>query len=206
MRRAETDAARRQTASQPQRGARSPTPGICRASFPNDKAWEEAFAAWQKQIEGYAAFQGKLAESPETLAACLQFDLDVDRAGERLGTYAMLKTSEDQSNSVYQRMQGRFTQAASRAGQAGSFIRPEILAIPAAKMDEFLQAPALAPYKLLLTRILRFKPHTLGREGREAAGDADRDGRGGRPDLPPAERHRPEVRHGQEREGADRSS
>ena len=86
--------------------------------FPNDEAWEEAFAAWQKQIEGYAAFQGKLAESPQTLAACLQFDLDVDRAGERLGTYAMLKTSEDRRNSVYQRMQGRFTQAASRAGQA----------------------------------------------------------------------------------------
>ena len=28
-------------------------------------------------------------------------------------------------------------------------------------MDEFLASPALAPYKLLLTRILRFKPHTL---------------------------------------------
>ena len=28
-------------------------------------------------------------------------------------------------------------------------------------MDEYLQAPALAPYKLLLTRILRFKPHTF---------------------------------------------
>ena len=129
--------------------------------FPNDQAWEEAFAAWQKRIEGYAAFSGQLAESPEKLAACLQFDLDVDRAGDRLGTYAMLKTAEDQSNSVYQRMQGRFTQAASRAGQASSYIRPEILAIASAKMDEYLQAPALAPYKLLLTRILRFKPHTL---------------------------------------------
>ena len=29
-------------------------------------------------------------------------------------------------------------------------------------MEEFLAAPALAPYKLLLTRILRYKPHTLG--------------------------------------------
>ena len=58
-------------------------------------------------------------------------------------------------------MQGRYVQAASRAGQAGSFIRPEILAIPAAKMDSFSQDPALAPYRLLLTRIVRFKPHTL---------------------------------------------
>ena len=130
--------------------------------FPNDKAWDDAFAAWQKQIEGYAAFRATLAQSPEKLAACIQFDLDVDRAGERLGTYAMLKTAEDQSNSTYQRMQGRFMQAASRAAQAGSFIRPEILAIPAAKLDESLRSPALGPYKLLLTRILRYKPHTLG--------------------------------------------
>ena len=129
--------------------------------FPSDQAWDEAFAAWQKRIDGYAAYSGRLAESPEKLAECLQFDLDMDRAGDRLGTYAMLKTSEDQANSVYQRMQGRFTQTASRAGQASSFIHPEILAIASAKMDEYLQAPVLAPYKLLLTRILRFKPHTL---------------------------------------------
>jgi len=130
--------------------------------FPNDDAWEKAFVAWQKQIDGYVAFQGKLAESPAMLAACLEFDLDVDRAGERIGTYAMLKTTEDTSNSVYQRMKGRFVQVASRVAQAASYIRPEVLAIPSAKMDAFLKAPELAPYKLLLTRILRFKPHTLG--------------------------------------------
>jgi len=130
--------------------------------FPNDKAWDEALAKWQKQIEGYAAFQGKLAESAEKLAACIGFHLDVSRAGERLGVYAMLKTSEDQSNSVYQRMQGRYIQLASRAAQDASFLQPEILAIPAETMARFLQAPAMAPYKLLVARILRFKPHTLG--------------------------------------------
>jgi oligoendopeptidase F len=130
--------------------------------FPNDAAWETAFTAWQKQIEGYAAFQGKLAESAESLAACIRFDLDVERAGERLGTYASLKTSQDTGNSTYQRMLGRYTKAASRAGQASSFIRPEVLAISAEKLRGFLAAPPLAPYRLLLERILRFKPHTLG--------------------------------------------
>jgi oligoendopeptidase F len=130
--------------------------------FPNDEAWEQAFAAWNKQIEGYATFQGKLAESEGTLAACMQFNLEVGRAADRLGTYAMLKTAEDQQNSAYQRMQGRFVQAASQAAQAASYIQPEILAIPSAKMETFLQSSQLAPYKLLLERILRFKPHTLG--------------------------------------------
>lgn len=130
--------------------------------FPSDAAWEAAFTAWQKQIEGYAAFQGKLAESPETLAACIRFDLDADRTGDRLGTYASLKVAQDTANNTYQRMIGRYTKAASRAGQVSSFIRPEILAISAEKMRGFIATPPLAPYKLLLDRILRFKPHTLG--------------------------------------------
>jgi oligoendopeptidase F len=132
--------------------------------FRADADWETAFTTWQKQIDGYTAFQGKLAESADSLAACLRFDLEVDRAGERLGTYASLRTSEDAANSTYQRMLGRLTKAASRAGQLASFIRPEILAIPDAKMREFLAAPVLASYKLLLERILRFKPHTLGQK------------------------------------------
>jgi len=130
--------------------------------YPDDAAWEKAYNAWKKKIEGYAAFQGKLADSDDSLAACIQFDLDIERAGDRLGTYAMLKTSEDQSNSDYQRMMGRFTQTASLAAQAGSFVRPEILEIPSDKIEAMMKSPKLAPFKLLLTRILRFKPHTLG--------------------------------------------
>ena len=56
--------------------------------FPSDAAWEKAFGAWEKRIARYAEFQGRLGQSPETLAECLRFDLDFDRAGERLGTYA----------------------------------------------------------------------------------------------------------------------
>jgi oligoendopeptidase F len=130
--------------------------------FPSDDAWETAFTAWEGRIAEYAAFQGKLGESPESLAACLQLDLDLDRAAERLGNYAFLKTAEDVGEGRYQRMQGRFMNVASRSAQAASFIRPEILAIPAATMGAFLESPALAPYRLLLDRVLRYKPHTLG--------------------------------------------
>ena len=85
----------------------------------------------------------------------------MDRAAERLGTYAFLKTAEDTANSTYQRMQGRYQNAASRAGQVASYIRPEIMAIPAAKMKKYLAAKELAPYRLSLERLLRYQPHTL---------------------------------------------
>jgi len=131
--------------------------------FPSDDAWEKAFARWEKRIAGYEKFRGRLADAAATLAACLKFDLNCDRAGERLGTYAFLKTAEDTADSTYQRMQGRFTSAASRAAQAASFIRPEILAIPNTKLKRFMAQRRLAPYRLMLERLIRFKPHTLGR-------------------------------------------
>jgi oligoendopeptidase F len=129
--------------------------------YASDDDWDRAFAAWQKQSEGYAAFRGKLADSAGQLASCLEFDLEMERIGDRLGTYSHLKVAQDQTNGTYQRMQGRFAQAASRIKQASSFIRPETLAIPTEKMNAYLASPELAAYKLLLTRMLRFKPHTL---------------------------------------------
>jgi oligoendopeptidase F len=131
--------------------------------FADEAAWEKAFAKWEKQVQGYARFQGTLGESAAQLAACLKFDLDVDRLGERVGAYAMLRSSEDKTNSECQRMEGRFMNAASRASEAASFIRPEILAIPAARMKQFLDDKALVPYRLIIERVLRYKPHTLGK-------------------------------------------
>ncbi|HEV2968607.1 MAG TPA: oligoendopeptidase F [Pirellulales bacterium] len=131
--------------------------------FKSDAHWETAFKKWEAEIPRYGEFAGRLDESAKMLAACLEFDLQFDRTGERLGTYAHLKTAEDMANSAYQRMLGRFQHAASIAAQAGSYIRPEIMAIPAAKMKKFLAAPELAPHRLTLERLLRYKPHTLGK-------------------------------------------
>jgi oligoendopeptidase F len=60
-------------------------------------------------------------------------------------------------------MQGRYRNVASRAAQAASFIRPEIMDIPAARMQEFLKSKVLAEFKLLLEQMLRYKPHTLSK-------------------------------------------
>ena len=131
--------------------------------YPNDEAWETAFGTWERQIDKYAKFRGTLGDSPSALAKCLKFDSQFDRVGERLGTYAFLKTAEDMADSRYQRMQGRYTHVATQAAEASSFIRPEILSIPAARLKKFLAAKTVAPYRLLLERLVRYKPHTLSR-------------------------------------------
>jgi oligoendopeptidase F len=130
--------------------------------FKSERDWETAFEHWEKQIGGYEKFRGHLGDSAEMLGACLRFDSSINRQAERLGVYAYLRTSEDQGDSSAQRLKGRFQHAAVRAGELAAFIRPELLAIPAARMNEFLSAPELAEWKLVLERILRYRPHTLG--------------------------------------------
>src|SRR6056297_480073 len=129
--------------------------------FPDDAAWEAAFAELESQIDRFETFRGRLAESAEVLAEALRFDSEFDRAAERLGVYAFLKTTEDQTDSHYQGMKSRFQNLAVRASQAASFMRPELLAIPEERMAELMADDALEPFRLLLQRLLRFRPHTL---------------------------------------------
>lgn len=129
--------------------------------YTTDGQWEEAFEAWSKRIPEYGQFKGRLGESAATLAGALRFDADMDRAGERLGVYAHLKTAQDQGNSDYQRMKGRYQHAATSASEAASFIRPEIMSIPRERMEFFLGEEVLREWKLALERTLRYRPHTL---------------------------------------------
>jgi len=130
---------------------------LCRS----DAEWEEGLAAWEGRIGQFAAYAGTLGSTPERLAECLEHDLAFDREGDRLGTYAHLRASEDQAAAIAQRMVGRFQHVSTRAGEAASFIRPEIMAIEPARLATWMDLPVLAPYRLMLERIVRTRAHTL---------------------------------------------
>jgi len=129
--------------------------------FADDKQWIAALEALDGLLAGFQRFAGRLGDSASILAECLAYDIQVDRLAERVGVYASLKTSEDQGNSEYQGFVSRYYNVATKAGQAASFIRPEILAIPASTIDKFLEEPVLAPYRLIVERINRYRSHTL---------------------------------------------
>lgn len=128
--------------------------------FESDEQWETSFKEFERSVSGYEPFKGKLSDA-KTIKACFDFDSQLNRLGERLGNYAFLKTAEDQTNSTYQRMIGRFQNVATRAGEAASFIRPEILSIPDEQMQKLLADPLLALHRLNLERLARYKKHTL---------------------------------------------
>jgi oligoendopeptidase F len=129
--------------------------------YADDAAWTADLAVMREKIERFPEFAGTLGNSAERLAECLDFDAEIDRLADQLGVYAYLKSTEDQANSDYQELIGRYQHMATEAGQKASFIRPELMAIPDDQLQAMIAEDILAPYRLQLERIVRYKPHTL---------------------------------------------
>lgn len=129
--------------------------------YPSVEAWEVDFKLLENRINGYERFKGKLCSSPELLRECLDFDRDIERISERIGTYAFLKTAEDQANQASQALVARYQNLSVRTNQIASYFRPELLAIPAQTMEQMLNSPLLQEYRLVLERITRYRDHTL---------------------------------------------
>jgi len=132
------------------------------AIFPSDAAWEAARADLARRIPSLTAHRGKLGESPAALRAGLDAVFGAQRDLERVTVYASARSDEDVRAAKPREMR----QAAQRLGvelsAATSFVRPELLALPEAKVRGFLdQDPGLAPYRFHVDDVLRWKPHTL---------------------------------------------
>ena len=87
----------------------------------------------------------------------------MDRAAERLGTYAFLKTAEDTANSAYQRMTGAIERGQPARARSPATSGPK--SWPSGGQDEEIsgrQGTGRVP--AVLERLLRYKPHTLGGE------------------------------------------
>ena len=130
--------------------------------FETDATWEAAFGVWSTEMEQFEQYRGRLGESAVVLLNYLTFETEYERKGDRLGTFAFLKETEDLGNSTYHGMKARYLGIAARANEASSFSRPEILALPEDTLAAYLADPALGEYKLLLERVVRYRPHTLG--------------------------------------------
>ena len=68
--------------------------------FNTDAAWQRGYKKLEKMVPGYEKFRGKLGTSAQTVRKCFDFDVEFELLGERLGSYAFLKASEDIANST----------------------------------------------------------------------------------------------------------
>lgn len=146
--------------------------------FADADKWMEDFLWLQQTYGKIAAWKGCLGKSAGALAQCLEFEKSLDLKVERLFHYASLQLAEDSANPDYLARMGQMQNLLTRIGEAGSFLSPEIQAIPDDVFAQFLDDPALAEWKIALRKIRRLKPHVLSeREERLLAlGSAALDG------------------------------
>ncbi len=129
--------------------------------FQSEEAYGEAFVQLRGQYPEIAKFRTHLGESAQTLFECLEFKKMLDQIAERLGHYASLKNAEDSSNNEHLSRQAELTNLFTMLGEADSFVDPEIQQIPDDRFQVFLDDPRLAPWKIALTKLRRYKPHAL---------------------------------------------
>jgi oligoendopeptidase F len=127
----------------------------------DDAAWENEFAALQNRYPEIGRFRGKLAQSPSSLLDALEFEKSIDQPLERLGTYASLRVSENGSDPAFLEREARWQNLHTEIVEKCSFLSPELMAIPDEKFASLIEAPQLSPWRTMLERLRRFKPHTL---------------------------------------------
>ena len=145
-----------------------------RAQIPAEYTWQlsdifRTDADWQKAMEEaaglkerFAAFQGRLSESADTLLQFFRLDDEAGLLLERIYTYANCKSDQDTADSFYRDMRGRAMGVYVEISSAASFAKPEIIAIDEELLNSFYaQQPALEEYRRSIYKMRRQAQHSL---------------------------------------------
>lgn len=134
------------------------------ALYVDDTQWEKDCERIESAIDGSTKFKGEIGKSSETLLGVLQWLSDIGKVAERILQYAFLNHATDGGDPINQRRQSLAHQLMTRFSAATSFIEPEILAIETEKIDSWLDKPEFGDYRIMVRKMLRFKPHVLSPE------------------------------------------
>ena len=130
--------------------------------YATDELWEQDLEKAKALVSEYAAFAGKLGESPEQLLGYMGLEEKVAVLADALGNYAMRRSDEDARVSKYQAMGGKVMSAYVELNAASSCATPEIMAISDETMEKFYaDCPALERYRRFLNDIRRRRAHVL---------------------------------------------
>jgi oligoendopeptidase F len=130
--------------------------------YPDTMLWNADFNSLQEQLTAFSAFEGKLGESSDNLYNCLTLRDSLGIIVDRLYVYANMKKDEDTRLAQYQELSDRISALNAHYNESVSFIRPEIVAIPAATLENYLASNVkLSLYRFYIENIIRLKGHIL---------------------------------------------
>jgi len=145
-------------------------------SLYNDEAeWERDYAHALDMADGFAAYDGRLSESADTLLHALRERDEIWRLAERVYVYARQRRDEDNREAKYQAMTDRAQALLSRLAAATAFFEPEVIGTCEHLVADAGITPSatgaadhgLHAYAHVLRTLIRQKPHILSRPEEE---------------------------------------
>jgi oligoendopeptidase F len=132
--------------------------------FASDEAWDAARLKLLAEIPDLEVFEGRLAD-PASLQACLDLYFRLHSDANFVTLYANLRQSTALSDETANAMVQRSLAGMDELMRAAAFIRREVLALPAEKLEAAYAArPALAAYRPYLDNLRRRSGRLLNPE------------------------------------------
>jgi oligoendopeptidase F len=130
--------------------------------YPSIAAWEADIEKFEKMLPEITSYQGRLGKSGKVLLEALQKIEEVEIIIDNIYVYAGLKSNEDtrigENGAMFSRAQG----LGAKYGEVTAFTRPELLAIPAKKLEKMIKkTQGLQVYRHQINEQLRMKQFTL---------------------------------------------
>jgi oligoendopeptidase F len=136
--------------------------------FASEAEWEIALNGVASRLDELAAFRGRLAEAPATLADYLALAEELLRTAGKVGVYARMFYAVNTADQAAQARADRATMLFARVGAAMAFGEPELLAIGSATLQRWAaEEPRLAQYRHHFERLARRADHVRSAEVEE---------------------------------------
>ena len=133
--------------------------------YPSTDAWEKDFQKVSSMIPSLAAYKGKLCKSGKNLLEALTLRDEIGQIMGQLYVYANMRLHEDTTVAEYQALSSRASTLQVAISAASSFMTPELLATPSAKIQGFMKrSKPLSIYKHEFDDLDRQRPHVLSSE------------------------------------------
>ena len=114
--------------------------------YPSPEAWREAKDAVKASLSKIDAHKGRVAESVESLKACLDTVFSILKEVQRVSAYASMLSDEDTRVDRHAQMREEADLLWSAFSERISFLKPELLAVGADKSHSFVaREPGLSP-------------------------------------------------------------
>ena len=129
--------------------------------FKTDDDWEKALSQIEPLAKEIATYKGKLSSSKETLLEALTKLSNLYQITEIVENYASLQHNADEGDQNALNKQGRAQMIAVNAFSELSFFDSEVTAIENNKIEQWIEEPEFADYKIYIQKLLHLKPYIL---------------------------------------------